>query len=276
VIAALKEIKFDKFVVLEDFHYLPNDIQKDFSFALKVFHENSKICFIIVGVWREKNRLIYFNGDLTNRVTSIDVDTWSNESLTQVLHAGEKVLNIKFDDTTAKNLVSASSNAVSLLQEGCYKICELENISEKQAIKICIGQNADVQELMKTIVNDQAARYHAFINNFSEGFQQTEYDMYRWLMYVVLSVDQSELEVGVRRNTFSTLIKKKHPVGKQLNEGNITQALQSTASLQVAKGIRPLIIDYDQTSRILNIVDRSFLLWLAFQDRNELLTDLSI
>lgn len=32
---------FDRFIVLEDFHYLPIETQKDFSVALKAFHEQS-------------------------------------------------------------------------------------------------------------------------------------------------------------------------------------------------------------------------------------------
>lgn len=75
IIRALGEVEFTRYVVLEDFHYLPDETQRDFSFSLKTFHENSKLCFIIVGVWREENRLIGFNGDLTDRVLSVDVDT---------------------------------------------------------------------------------------------------------------------------------------------------------------------------------------------------------
>ncbi len=276
VILALKSINFDKFVVLEDFHYLPVDTQRDFSFSLKTFHENSKICFIIVGVWREKNRLIYYNGDLTNRVASIDVDTWSSQSLREVLEAGEPLLNIKFDESTAKQLIEESSNTVSLLQEGCFRICEMEKIFETRRELTKVGSGIDVRSLMRDVVNDQAGRYMAFITNFSEGFQETDYDMYRWIMYVILTVDHDELSVGIRRNTFSRLIKERHPVGARLNEGNITQALQSSASLQVTKNIRPIIVDYDQTTRVMNVVDRSFLIWLALQDRKELLSEIGL
>jgi len=38
---------------LEDFHYLPMETQQTFSHVLKAFHENSKITFIVVAVWRE-------------------------------------------------------------------------------------------------------------------------------------------------------------------------------------------------------------------------------
>lgn len=276
IIIALTNINFEKFIVLEDFHYLPVQTQQDFSFSLKAFHENSKFCFIIVGVWREKNRLIYYNGDLTNRVASIDVDTWSKESLAEVLSAGETLLNVQFDAKTADALVDQSSETVSLLQEACFRICEREGISETQAEHKSVGVGVDVPSLMKDIVNDQAGRYSAFINNFAEGFQQTDYDMYRWIMYVVLSVDAEELENGIRRNVFSKLIKDKHPVGARLNEGNITQALQSSASLQVTKNIRPIILDYDQTTRVMNVVDRSFLIWLALQDRRQLIAEIGI
>ena len=75
IIRALGEIDFSAFIAIEDFHYLPDDTQRDFSFALKTFHEQSQVSFIITGVWREQNRLIAFNGDLTERVFSLDVDS---------------------------------------------------------------------------------------------------------------------------------------------------------------------------------------------------------
>jgi hypothetical protein len=59
---------------------------------------------------------------------------------------------------------------------------------------------------------------------------------------------------------------------KSLPPGNVTQALQSTASLQVGKmRIKPIILDYDQSRRRLNVVDRGFLIWLGHQDKTELL-----
>jgi hypothetical protein len=122
----------------------------------------------------------------------------------------------------------------------------------------------------------QAGRYGAFITNFSEGYTQTEYEMYKWLAYVVVVSEIEELERGLRRSQVSALIKASHPMREKLNEGNITIALQNAASLQVLKSIRPIIFDYDQTTRVLNVVDRSFLIWLAHQERVELLKELGI
>ena len=100
--------------------------------------------------------------------------------------------------------------------------------------------------------------------------------MYKWVAYVIIISAVDDLETGLRRQQVSALIKRKHPMRQQLNEGNITQALQNASSLQVQKSIRPIIFDYDQTTRVLNVVDRSFLIWLAHQNRSELLSELGI
>lgn len=275
VIAALLEIKFEKFIVLEDFHYLPVDVQQTFSFALKAYHENSNLCFIIVGVWREKNRLIYYNGDLTNRVVSVDVDVWKRRDLEEVISAGSTILNVGFEKDFINTVLSGCFDSVSLVQEAFYKLCEKEGVLETQENYRVIGGGFDGRDLIKDIVNEQAGRYSAFINNVAEGFQKTEYEMYKWLIYVIISTKE-DLEGGLRRAQVSAAIKERHPMKKKLNEGNITQALQNVASLQIQKSIRPIIFDYDQTTRVLHVVDKSFLIWLAYQNVEELISELGI
>jgi hypothetical protein len=88
LVRALKAIEFSKFIVLEDFHYLPQEAQEQFAFALETIHEASKITFIIVAVWREEKRLIVYNGDLAGRVISVDADLWSTDSLLKVSSEG--------------------------------------------------------------------------------------------------------------------------------------------------------------------------------------------
>lgn len=276
IITALQEIEFGKFIILEDFHYLSADTQRSFAFSLKAFHENSPFCFIVVGVWREQNRLIYYNGDLTNRIVSIDVDVWEQAHLREVIRVGEQLLNVRFDADTVEVLLRHCGDSVALVQEACYRLCDRAGAVETRDEPLDVGVGADAEALVREIVNDQAGRYSAFITNFSEGFQQTGLEMYKWVTYAVLASSIELLETGLRRQQVASIIKGKHPEGATLNEGNITQALQNTASLQVLKSIRPIIFDYDQTTRVLTTVDRSFLIWLAHQDRAELLAELGI
>lgn len=276
VIRALNSIEFHKYIVLEDFHYLPDDTQRDFSFSLKTFHENSKLSFIVVGVWREENRLIGFNGDLTDRVLSVDVDTWSEESLREVIKAGSQLLNVQFHDDFIIELLNKCFDSVHIVQEVCRRACRQANVFNTQEEIKEIGSDQDLDDLIEKVVSEQAGRYRGFLLNFADGFQETDLQMPRWIIYALLCSKVASLEKGIRLRTISRFIKEKHEKGLSLNNGNVTQILNSSSSLQNKKGIRPLVIDYDTANTSLHVVDKGFLISLASQKINDLLDDLGL
>jgi hypothetical protein len=128
-----------------------------------------------------------------------------------------------------------------------------------------------MQKLIKKIVNQQSGRYNSFLTKFSDGFQSTTLEMHKWILYPLITLESDELGKGIRYSEIRKIIQSHHPRGAELNPGNLTQALQSVASLQVTKKIQPIIIDYDETSLRLNVVDKSFIMWLQFQEINDIL-----
>lgn len=271
IILALHSVGFNRYIVLEDFHYLPLDTQKDFSVALKAFHEESKYCFIIVGVWLEENRLSVYNGDLTGRLTPIDADKWEESELRQAIEAGEAHLNVNFSDEFVDELLKNCFNSIYIVQESCYQCCVANDVNSTLKQRREIGTRNQAEEIVTAVVNQQTGRFNSFITQFADGFQTTALEMYRWLLYPVLTADVGDLQKGLRLNSITKALQAKHPNGKELNPGNVTQALQSTAALQVKKSVKPIILDYDQTNLRLRVVDSGFLIWLNKQDRNELL-----
>ncbi|MFT3962221.1 hypothetical protein [Propionivibrio sp.] len=270
IISALKG--FSKFIVLEDFHYLSIDTQKDFSVALKAFHEQSKLCFIIVGVWLEEGRLTVYNGDLTGRLVGVNADKWTNEELREAIALGEALLNISFASSFKDALIDGCLDSVYIVQEACFQACIKKGINFTQGtLRENIGIDIDVPELIREVVNQQTGRYNSFITLFASGFQETTLHMHKWLLYPVLTAAIDNLESGLTYRHLRDDLRHHHPEGNALNIGNLTQALQSTASLQVKKEIKPIVLDYDQTNLKLNVVDRGFLIWLENQNRLDLL-----
>jgi hypothetical protein len=269
IITALGDIK--QFIVLEDFHYLPTDTQKDFAVALKAFHEQSNLCFLIVGVWLEESRLTVFNGDLTGRIVGINADKWSKAELKKVIEVGEELLNIKFTDPFKDAVLSSCLDSVHIVQEACYQALVKKNIYFKQDSLLNLGDGIDVSVIIREVVNQQTGRYNSFITQFAAGFQETALQMYKWLLFPVLTEPVTKLEEGLSFREMKIILREHHPEGNALNLGNLTQALQATASLQVKKDIKPIVLDYDQTNQRLNVVDRGFLIWIDNQNRNELL-----
>jgi hypothetical protein len=276
LVRALKGLDFAKLIVLEDFHYLPQETQEHFSFALKTVHETSKITFVIVAVWREENRLIVYNGDLAGRVISVDADAWTPADLMQVIEAGEILLNVRFPIEFKAQLIADSLNSVYVVQECCYKACKLYGVHATKDEQFKFPHTLSAAKLVSEVIQEQSARYSSFLTNFAAGFQDTQLEMYKWLLYPVVTSTVDELTKGLTYRFIRTRIESKHPQRDNLNPGNLTQALQSVPALQAKKNIKPFVLDYDRSNLRLSIVDKGFLIWLESQDRKQLLEVLGL
>jgi len=274
IVRVLQANYFKKFIVIEDFHYLDEEIQKQFAFDLKVFHETSKYVFIIVGVWMESNRLIIYNGDLTGRITNINVDKWTDDELKKVINNGKPLLNIDFPLDVENEIVKLSQDNVGLLQEICYRICEKEAIWKTQESQKIIGTVEDVQQIAKSIADDQAARYRTFIIKFSEGLSVTEFEMYKWIMYAIICSTPDELRNGLSPSKIFSIVKIKHPKNDTLQLNNLNQALDRVQTVQSKHKLQPLILDFSNSE--LFVVDANFLVFLSTHTKAELLEPLNI
>jgi hypothetical protein len=206
----------------------------------------------------------------------VDVDDWNKDTLLEVVRAGEHLLNVQFADAFIKPLLDNCFNSVHIVQEVCRRCLRNERVFRTLDTHKVVGHEVNVSKLIEQVVDEQGGRYNGFIMNFADGFQQTDLEMPRWIIYTILSCTVEQLTDGLRLREISRTIKGHHPKGDGLNNGNITQALISASSLQVKKNIRPIIVDYDTTNRNLQIVDKGFLIWLASQDRSELIDDLGL
>jgi hypothetical protein len=271
VISALKEIEFAKFIVIEDFHYLPSETQLDFSYALKAFHENSHLTFVIVAVWREENRLILYNGDLTGRVIPIDADAWKEHELLEVISAGEALLNVQFSGEFKSGLIESSFQSVYIVQEACHRACADAGAMETRDQLQIVETGKPAVGYVQDIVREQSGRYKSFLQNFALGFQTTDLEMYKWVLYPILTGDIKQLEKGLTYRAIRESIESRHPEGRRLKPGNLTQALQQLSNLQIKKNFKPFVVDYDSANLLLSIVDKGLLVWLGTQDRKELL-----
>ena len=273
IIAALAAIAFDKFVVLEDFHYLPIATQRDFAVALKAFHENSRLSFIVVGVWLDENRLIQLNGDLTERVVAVNADVWSAEELMRVISRGEELLNVQFRPYFKERVIDESFASVSVVQVACHDACTHAGVLSTQTTLTPVGHDVNARETVRSVIEKQSARYVSFLQRFASGFEETKLDIYRWILLPVLMAKPGELRKGVSHAHIQRMVSGYHPFGGAVTASSVTEALQSTAALQVELGVKPIILDYDESTRRLNVVDRGFLIWLEAQDTHQLLID---
>ncbi len=90
----LQRVHSNKWVILENFHYLSEQTQKQFAFDLRAFQELG-VRFVVLGVWREKNRMAQFNGDLLDRLIEVPVEPWTVADFRRVVQQGSPRLNVR-------------------------------------------------------------------------------------------------------------------------------------------------------------------------------------
>lgn len=272
VIRVLTEIGFKKYIVLEDFHYLSENVQKEISVDLKAFHEKSDLSFIIIGVWLESNRLVMYNGDLAGRLVSINADRWDHTDLEKVVTEGQALLNVFFHDSAKDAIVKQCQDNVGLLQEICYAICESAGVDATAPELRTVGSHGEVLEIVDRIAEEQAGRYNNFLREFAHGFQTTDLDMYRWIAYSVVTAQERDVRRGLKLATIHRTIESVHPTaGGELHRNSVLQALSNVRRLQHKKKIRPMILDFDTSSNVLSVVDIGFILYLNAQRPEDLL-----
>ena len=123
-----------KFYVLENFHYLDEEAQRTLAFDLRTF-EGMGIRFIVLGVWKESNRLEQYCGDLQDRVAEVPVEPWLEEDFKSVIKLGSEKLNIAFSSIIIDGVVSKSHGSIGVAQELLKKICFNAGILKKLPIK---------------------------------------------------------------------------------------------------------------------------------------------
>lgn len=271
VIRVLADMGFKKFIVLEDFHYLSEDAQRQVAMDLKAFHEKSNLCFIVVGVWLESNRLVLYNGDLGGRLIPIEADQWKQSDLEAILTSGEQLLNIHFRDDVRRLLLSSAQGNVGILQEACYRLCEQQDITRTCEQTTEVGSTEKITEIVRELAREQSGRYLNFLTQFIEGFVKSELEMYRWIAYIIITSSASDLRRGLKAFDLFTRMQLVHPYRERLLFNNVLQALKNIGKLQHQKKVQPVVLDFDSSENLLRIVDTGFTLFLDSQDKEHLL-----
>lgn len=270
VIRVLQAMSFGRFIVLEDFHYLAEEVQRQVAMDLKAFHEKSNLCFIVVGVWLESNRLVLYNGDLAGRLIPIDVDRWKAEDLHAIITTGEALLNVEFASDVRTAIIDAAQGNVGILQEACYRLCEAQGVTLTRDSLTSVGSVAEVAVIVNDLAREQAGRYQNFLTKFIEGFQRTDLEMYKWIAYIVIDAPTDDLKRGLRAFDIFTRMQQVHPYRERLLHNNVIQALRNVGKLQHLNRVQPVILDFDSNENELRIVDSGFTLFLSSQNKQQL------
>jgi hypothetical protein len=249
-----------KRLVLEDFHYLDEETQREFAFLLKAMGEYGMFV-LVVGVWPWDHLLTYYNGDLDGRIDDIHL-TWEDSELAQVLGQGADALRIDFDTNLVDDLVSEAFGSVGLLQRLAAQLCIAEGIhSAHHGIgKRRVARGPSLELAKQAVAEQMQGRFQTFADNFVRGMRRLPQglEVYRHLLQAATDASDQELMTGIDSNVLLQRIWAQTG-GNGIRLSDLTQALDRIDRLQVKIAVNPLVLTYTKSSRKLSLADRAFL-----------------
>ncbi|MCT4776680.1 MULTISPECIES: hypothetical protein [Exiguobacterium] len=267
--------KRDKVIVLENFHYLSDEVQRKLAFDLRSFQEIG-IRFIILGIWRERNRLNQFNGDLVDRIVEIPVEPWEDKDFDQVINKGVNQLNIRFSDEVKRRIIEVSFGNIGIVQEICKQFCISSKVIGKTENCLILEDIEILEEAIGIKVESYTSRHLRALESIADASRLYERGLFLpyYIVKVILETDIEDLKQGIQRQELHSKIKDVHYRSEDVRPGDMTNLLHGLGVLQNKKSVVPPLFDYDITNRRLRIIDSTLFFFLKFTDKQIILDEI--
>ena len=274
----VKEIGNSDFVVLiDDFHYMPRDVQPAVAKSLKeAVRLGVKI--VTAAVSHRGDDIVRANPELRGRVRAIDLMYWQRTELAKIADYGFSALNLGIDQSTVKTLVSESAGSPQLMQSLCLQTCFVLNRRERTDSTLLPEQINVSQDNVERILEQTSATtdYRSLVDVLDAGprIRGTERKTYRF-------ADGSEGDVyrvvlrAIADNPprlsfpYDELLQRtiKVCVGESPVGSSVTGTCLHMSKLALEKFPNERAIDWDETKQVLDIPDPYLLFYLRWSGR---------
>jgi hypothetical protein len=277
----LNRVRSRKWVILENFHYLTDEVQQQFAFDLRAFQELG-VKFVILGVWREKNRMAQFNGDLLDRTIEVPVEPWLEDDFRRVVDKGSPYLKIKFDDALINSVINASFSSIGVFQELLKHICLYQKVKQTQPEIVEIKDEESLKDAIRVKTEDYAARHQRALEAISTGHPNSGgakgdlpplYLPY-YLVRTILEHGFDGIAKGAKKSALWDWIRAIHHRGENVRSNDMTNLLSGLSNLQSVKAISPPIFAYDAQQKALQVVDSTFYFFIRNANTADVLDSL--
>ena len=253
-----------KRVIIEDFHYLGADVQRDLAHELKTFWDYG-VYFVIIGVWHRKNYITYLNSDVAGRVHEVSV-YWDNSELEASITKGAAALNIDISPEIKKRLASDSYNNVGILQSLIYSYCDRLDVREKQPVIRDYSTPSVVDDAGMAYAEQIEAVYQLFAENISEGIRKRKNStqIYAYAIQTIVDAVDAELIEGLPLDIIFDRTNAKQP---RIKKNNLRTILGKFREIQIDDRGKGLVLTFDEATDTIIVVDRGLLFYRKYMTR---------
>jgi hypothetical protein len=249
-------------LVIEDFHYLSQDVRRHFAFELKTLWDY-ELFVVVVGVWNERNLFLNLNHDLSGRVQEVAID-WAAKDLRRIFKQGGDALNLEFSDAFQEQAITDCFKNAGILQRLILDSLDEAGVHEAADDRTRVDDQSAYETSCMGYAEELNAVYQAFAQRVASGIRnrQDSTGIYAHAMAVVL--DDTDDEELVRGVPIEKIYAKAHARQSRIQKGNLNTILGRIESMQVDDAGRGLVLAYNQRDQEVTLVDRQLLLYRRY------------
>lgn len=256
-------------VVIDDFHYIPRDIQGNIIRALKPLIFDG-LPVVIIAIPHRRYDALKVEKEMTGRISPIQIPSWTNDELTYIPDTGFLLLNHNTHSSFRNKIAVESIGSPHLMQDFCRGICKTMNINYSETRKnVEIPQQIiddtfkDVAEtigrpIFEKLARGPRARTDRIQRSLNDG---RIVDIYQLVLHALayikpglISIEYEELRAAIRAVSGTQI--------PQLQE--VARVLKHMATIASTDQSSTPVIDFEEEEKKLHITDPFFAFYLRW------------
>jgi len=258
-------------LVIDDFHYLPIELQGNIVRALKQLIFDG-LPVVIIAIPHRRYDAMKVERELTGRIMPINIPVWSNDELQFIPNAGFSLLGYNVDPEDTLRLADESIGSPHLMQDFCRTICNLKDLRQSSQLReLTLSKN----EIETTFRNVAETMGRPMFEKLARGPRQRtdrvqreltdgrKVDIYQLVLQALANLKPglTSLEYEDIRASIRDVAAKPIP---QLHE--VARVLKHMSTIASSDRSSTPVIDFDESDKKLHITDPFFAFYLRWGD----------
>ncbi len=243
-------------LVVEDFHYLKDDVKSVIFQQWKNFIDN-EVSVIVLGTMHRAVDIANSNKDFLGRVCQIDMSRWDQSDLAQIMIKGFEHIGIEPNENLAKFIARESVGLPIISQQACLQLFrdkDLSTVTPKS--KEISFSKADAVQALHNVAQHNYKLLNHYYKMTSKGPRQRarKYNTYEMVMPCFA---QDPLKFELSRHDIDERLKKFSDIA--LPAGSVTSTLRALQGFQSRNEIE--LFEWIAKEKMLYMLEPSFLFY---------------
>ena len=137
-------------LVVDDFHYLPKELQGSVVRALKPLIFDG-LPVVIIAIPHRRYDALKVEKEMTGRISPIDIPVWSKDELHYIPETGFQLLNYDIPSDTTQRLANEAIGSPHLMQDFCRGLCKSFGIEQAGTRKTLQASDDNLESVFREV-----------------------------------------------------------------------------------------------------------------------------